>query len=181
MSTDQRTTNKTAPSVSHRRRQSPKSFRATCLTASSSGSIDPDLVTAAKKTACLGCIQRSRDSYLVKLATLILRIEDATLLLNVCPAYAQTAGRPSPDHHCLSDQRRSWFWLFFVWENLHLHRILVCNRILQSCYRLARVVDFDFAVAGSAIAVFDPPAPLNGHVSCVDVARVLPWIIIYTF
>lgn len=49
MSTDQRTTNKTAPSVSHRRRQSPKSFRATCLTASLSGSINPDLVTAAKK------------------------------------------------------------------------------------------------------------------------------------
>lgn len=36
------------------------------------------------------------------------------------------------------------------------------------------MVDFDFAAAGSAIAVFDPPAPLNARASCVDVARALP-------
>lgn len=135
----------------------------------------------SKKTAYLGCIQRSRDSYLDKLATLILCIEDAALLLNVCRAYAQIADQPFPDHHCLSDQRRSWFWLFFAWENPRLRHILVCNQILQSCYRSAWVVDFDFAVVDSAIAVFDPPVPLNEHVSYVDVAKVSPWIIIYIF
>jgi len=36
------------------------------------------------------------------------------------------------------------------------------------------VVDFDFVVVGSVIAVFDPPAPLGAHASCVDVAKALP-------
>jgi len=49
----------------------------------------------------------SRDSYLIKSATLIPRVEDVAFLLSVCRAYAQIAERPSPDLRCLSDQRRS--------------------------------------------------------------------------
>lgn len=111
--------NKTAPSVSHRRRQSRAYIqispgrRTSSPRSSQNGNRPPQFGRRQQKKHSPpqrhGCAQRDREIHISinwrRSSPLMPRMPFASLL-NVCRAYAQTAERSSPGFRCLSNPRR---------------------------------------------------------------------------